>query len=147
MLTALCVFPLIYPHVLMLKTEREFAYALKRDRAMGLAYVHVLEELYENRLPWSSIEKEEIFSIDFQEVRALGFEGSYQVKMTDIYKPKGEGILPKYLILAIKISLPSKRRELRKSLDTREYFVFVEKIPIVVGKNEKKKEDEQKKQA
>lgn len=54
-LIALCVLPLIYPHIAIYKQQLEFSRKLELDHLVNLLYGRVLEKLYMNTIPWHDI--------------------------------------------------------------------------------------------
>jgi hypothetical protein len=54
-LIALCVLPLIYPHVAIYKAQNKFARKLELDHVVNLLYGKVLEKLYMNTIPWADL--------------------------------------------------------------------------------------------
>ena len=53
---ALCILPLIYPQVALIKSEKEFIDTVELDHAVNLLYVNQLQKLYDRRIPFSVIE-------------------------------------------------------------------------------------------
>lgn len=54
-LVALCVLPLIYPHVFILRSEREFISEVELDHRVNLLYADVMEKLYRHEIPLQDI--------------------------------------------------------------------------------------------
>lgn len=54
-LVALCMLPLVYPHFWMVKKEKSAVQMIKEDAKVGLVYIHLLEKLYMNELPWERL--------------------------------------------------------------------------------------------
>jgi hypothetical protein len=83
-LVALCVLPLIFPHVFILRSEKKFNATVELDHVTNLLYANILEKLYQNDIPWSDLENEKPFSIDHVLLEAAGykkplaFTGTYQ---------------------------------------------------------------------
>lgn len=81
---ALCIIPLIYPHVFIFKSEKKFVYAVELDHLANLLYADVLQKLYQNEIPWENLEKGERFPIDSRLLESLGYDeqlpyqGTYQ---------------------------------------------------------------------
>lgn len=83
-LVALCALPLIYPHVVILKSEKSFIATAQLDHFVNLLYANRLQKLYKEEIPWSDIESEKVMPIDdviMHEVKygsALPFDGTYR---------------------------------------------------------------------
>ncbi len=71
-LVVFCALPLIYPQVMILKSEKEFLYLVQLDHAVNLLYAHCLEKLYRQEINWSSIEGQQSFPVDEQMLKASG---------------------------------------------------------------------------
>jgi len=132
MLVSLCLFPLLYPHVGMVKEERKLSTQFKIDRAMNLAYSTIVERLYQNEIPWSAIEKEEALPIVSAELEERGFQAVCQITETD----RKKGTPPRYYLLKMTLQLLSASDQQEKKLDEQEYILFVEKLPRSVGEKE-----------
>lgn len=85
-LTALCVLPLIYPHVHIFKTQKEKIASIELDHAVQLLFARCLEQLYRGEIAWADIENESQFPIDEASYLAAGypkplpFRGHYAFK-------------------------------------------------------------------
>ncbi len=93
-LVVLCVFPLLAPHVAMLKAERQFIRKVDLDHVVNILYADVLEKLYLNDLGWNDLMQTE-FSIPNERIKSLGYspllgyEGSYNFKeVPPRFKPR-----------------------------------------------------------
>lgn len=87
MLVAMCIFPLLYPHVAMFKDQAQFVNQIKLDHAINQLYADVYQKLQENQIPWGSIEQGQVFPVDLSTDKSdpLPYKGQYQFK---IYKTK-----------------------------------------------------------
>lgn len=91
----LCIFPLIYPHAAMAKSQREFIRKIELDHVVTLLFGQVYEDLQTNKIPWSAIEAKQEFEIPSLELqklnhgRPLPFKGSYFFEL-EKHKPKGQ---------------------------------------------------------
>lgn len=101
-LVALCVIPLIYPHVGMLKAERRFVRTVELDHVVNLLYADILEKLYLNKIGINDLFQVS-YEVDETALRNSGytkpfpFFGSY--KFTDKkHKPKQAGPYGLYLV-------------------------------------------------
>ena len=63
-LVALCVFPLISPHVAIYRQQREFVLKIELDQAVSNLYSALLEKLYRNEIPWSTFENGQTLTIE-----------------------------------------------------------------------------------
>ena len=111
-LVALCVLPLIYPHVAMFKAQNTFIRKVDLDHVVNLLYAKILEKLYMNSIPWNDIEQT-VFPVDagllgeIQYDKPLYFSGSYNFSepwpVTDpkypypVFKPNTPGPYSLYL--------------------------------------------------
>lgn len=83
-LVALCVLPLIYPHVFILRSEKKFVSTVELDHLVNLLYADRLQKLYQNEIPWSDIENGKEIPIDIALLNSLDykedlpFTGTYQ---------------------------------------------------------------------
>jgi len=82
-LIALCILPLIYPHVFILRSENKFISSVELDHFVNLLYADTLQKLYQNDIPWQDIERGVEMPIDPQLVQEKGFKnfpytGSYK---------------------------------------------------------------------
>ena len=61
---ALCILPLLYPHVYILKSQQEMIRTVELDHVVNLIYASTLEKLYLNQIPWDTIESKKEIPID-----------------------------------------------------------------------------------
>lgn len=91
---ALCILPLMHPHAAMLKSQKEFIRKIELDHAINLMTAHVIERLYTNEIPWSTIDGNLIHPLDFNLVQGLSpafpFKAGYQFEITQTKPPKKE---------------------------------------------------------
>lgn len=76
-LIVFCALPLIYPHVFILKSEKEFVSTVELDHVVNLLYVEILQKMYQNEVPWSSIEGRKAMSIDVGLLKTIGYENKF----------------------------------------------------------------------
>jgi hypothetical protein len=102
-LIALCVLPLIYPHVAVYKAQNKFARKLELDHVVNLLYGKVLEKLYMNAIPWTDL-AQTTFPVDegiLKEVlydKTFYYTGSYNFsEEPPRFKPKDPGPYSLYL--------------------------------------------------
>lgn len=81
---ALCILPLLAPHLAMLKQQRKFINEMKLDHAVHLFYIDVLELLQQNKISWAQIEGKEVIPISEDmwervgETNNFGLKGSFR---------------------------------------------------------------------
>lgn len=75
-LIALCFLPLIYPHVVILRSEKKFISTVELDHYVNLLYADHLQKLYQNDIPWQYIENGAVIPIELP--KDLPFSGHYQ---------------------------------------------------------------------
>lgn len=74
-LIALCILPLIYPHVFILRSEKKFISTVELDHYVNLLYADRLQKLYQNEIPWQDIENGNEIPIDTQLLEAIHYKG------------------------------------------------------------------------
>lgn len=79
-LVALCIFPLIAPHVFILKAQYQFNTKVALDQSAAKIYTHILEKAYKREIPWRAIEEKQIFTIDDDFLRKAGIKGDFSHK-------------------------------------------------------------------
>lgn len=55
-LIALCALPLIYPHVFMLRSEKQYVNAIELDHFVNILFIDTLQKMYQNEISWAQIE-------------------------------------------------------------------------------------------
>ena len=81
---ALCILPLLYPHIYILKAQQEMIRTVELDHVVNLIYANTLEKLYLNQISWDAIESKKEIPIDPEQVKSCGFgcplpyTGTYQ---------------------------------------------------------------------
>lgn len=104
-LVVLCVLPLIYPQVFILKSEREFVDTIELDHAVNLLYGNRLQKLYLNEIDWDEIEEERHIPItnamikESEITKKLPYKGEYQFFIIKRKPPRPEDRL--YLVRLI----------------------------------------------
>lgn len=92
-LVALCVLPLISPHVFILKEQKVAIQKIELDHIVNLVYADIIERLYKNEISWSDLNSERSFPIDEALLHRIGwskpisYHGEYRFRV-DKYKPK-----------------------------------------------------------
>lgn len=79
-LVVLCVFPLIAPHVFMLKAQYQFNQKIALDQTVTRIYGRILEKVYRNEIPWQAFEQNQVFPIDAQMLQSVGAEPGFGYK-------------------------------------------------------------------
>ena len=82
-IVALCVLPLIFPHVFILRSEKKFIATVELDHAVNLIYADKLQKLYQNEISWQDIENGTEMRIESQLLKSadkqdLPFTGTYK---------------------------------------------------------------------
>lgn len=155
-LVVLCVLPLIYPQVFILKSERQFLDTIDLDHTVNLLYGNRLQKLYLNEIPWEEIESEKRISISKEMMQESGitselpFKGEYQFFIIKRKPPKPEDHLylarlifsftsTKNITKKVQIANESEPKKL-----TYAYDIFIERRPKRINEeevvNEKNKE-------
>lgn len=62
-LVALCAIPLIYPHVAIYLSQKEFVSKIELDHKVSLNYVNILEKLHRNEISLDDIRNETLFTL------------------------------------------------------------------------------------
>src|ERR1700722_13895 len=70
-LITLCATPLIYPHVSMIKAQKEFINKMKINHSVNLIYVNILEKLHRNEIPLQDIEDKKLFNVEAEELKDI----------------------------------------------------------------------------
>lgn len=109
MLVALCVIPLLVPHVYLLKQQQRFLDEVELDNMVNLLYSDVIVRLYANEIPWGDISSRRgdktgtVFEINDDMIAKAGynkflpFKGTYWFE-EEKRKPKKEGPFTYYLL-------------------------------------------------
>lgn len=124
-LVALCILPLIYPHVFILRSEKRFISTVELDHFVNLLYADRLQRLYQNEIPWQDVENGKELPIDASILESmkysgnLPFLGTYQ--FVDIrHKPRKPEDRTVYLFNLIFTFLPKPGFFLEKQAKTEE---------------------------
>ena len=101
-LVVLCVLPLIYPHVFILRSEKKFISTVELDHWVNLLFADRLQMLYQNEIAWQDIENGKEMPIESTWLASLGYKqelpfiGTYQfIKIRQ--KPPTPGEVTVYL--------------------------------------------------
>lgn len=74
-LIVLCVLPLISPHLLILKSERQLVQLVELDHIVNLLFANRLEKLYQNKIPWEEIKNSREVPVDESLLQEIGYSG------------------------------------------------------------------------
>ncbi len=93
-LIAFCIIPLLYPHALILKSQKDFTRKIELDHTINILTAQILERLYTNEIHWNLIENEQFFAVDTAQlpIRSSPFpyKGGYQFKIIKSKPNKNE---------------------------------------------------------
>lgn len=87
-LVVLCIFPLVTPYVYIFKAQTLFNQKILLDQSVNRFYVHLLERVYRNEIPWNAIEQKQVFTIDREALKLasggvnLPYTGTYQLSLS-----------------------------------------------------------------
>lgn len=88
-LIAIGILPLITPYIYMWKAQRHFVDKIQLDHFANLIYVDILQKLYQNEIPWDTIDQGSPIPLNndlAQAITSLSFKGV--AKFTKGKKPK-----------------------------------------------------------
>lgn len=74
-LVVMCILPLVYPHVFMVKAQHQFTSKIELDNAVNLLYGDTVAALQMNRIPWNDIIDSRQIPINDEQLKTAGFEG------------------------------------------------------------------------
>lgn len=121
-LVGLCVIPLVRPHILAYQAQWQFVRELEREQFADQFFVQQWQDLFERKISWRSIEKEERFPLPHS---PRGYRGEffYSIERSKGGEPSEEGP-QKYhkILLTLRLhphqsSLPKKAYERRLFLE------------------------------
>lgn len=150
-IVALCILPLLSPHLVMLQQQRKFIKEMNLDHTVHLLYVDVLEQLQQNRITWAQIEKKENIPITddvwnrIGEVNSSGMRGSY--RFDEVLHKENEVTLWAAHLLSLTFTFQPENctdEECQKQRRVFPYTVYVlrhaitKEIDSETAKNEKK---------
>lgn len=150
-LVVMCVLPMIYPQVYILRSEKRFIDAVELDHTVNLVYANRLQKMYLNEIGWSDIEGEKSAPVSEEILREAGFtgefpyDGEYKFLIVKRKPPSPEDRL--YLINLIFTFTPknisiSQSKDIQTKPEQLEYSysIFVERRPKQVKDGESKEE-------
>lgn len=133
---ALCIFPLIYPHAVIAKAQKEFIKKIELDHAVSLLYAQIYQDLHRNKIEWSDIMSQRKFEIlpeDLKKIndnKNLPFMGEYHFEQV-IHKPQTPQDTTAYLFHLIFDFYPqhevrkNKEKNLSKKALQYKYTLFI----------------------
>lgn len=78
-LIAFCALPLVHPHIVMVKGQKESINRMKIHHAANLIYVSVLEKMHKGDITLADIQGKKIFDISTDDLKGIdGFKATYQ---------------------------------------------------------------------
>lgn len=81
-IVALCLLPLISPHVLVYKSQKEFTHSIQMARKANELFGEVLERLHKNEIPWQAIQERHFIPLDdlLSKTKSIkdAYRGTYQ---------------------------------------------------------------------
>jgi hypothetical protein len=89
----LCIFPLIYPHAALARSQRTFLHKIDLDHVITLIFSDIYQDLQKNQYEWADIQSQRHFDIDpdrlkkYNGNKALPYKGYYYFE-EEIHKPK-----------------------------------------------------------
>ncbi len=104
-LITLCIIPLIYPHVMIVKKERAASELIEINHLVNEKTVEILQDLYLNKIPFETLMNGEKIPIKTD----LPYKGYYQFKEKK-HKPKEMGPYVIYLF-DLKFSFTKDKKE------------------------------------
>lgn len=122
-LIVLCILPLIYPHVFILRSEKKFVATVELDHVVNLLYANILQKLYQNEIAWSDIENGTKIPIDASLLETVGykqelpFEGSYHFTLLR-QRPRSAADVTAYLFILEFAFTPKHARFFEKKTET-----------------------------
>ncbi|HEV8052742.1 MAG TPA: type II secretion system protein [Parachlamydiaceae bacterium] len=134
-LIALCILPLIYPHVFILRSEKKFISTVELDHTVNLLYADRLQKLYQNEISWQDIENGAPIPITPAMVEAAGvsgdfpFTGTYQF-IKKRQKPKDPKDKSAY-VFSLEFSFMMKPGYfLEKDTKEENKFIYIYQVPV-----------------
>ncbi len=76
-LVVMCAFPMLYPHVFMVKSEKRFVREVELDRLVDILYADILEQLYKNEIGWETLQTSIQRPLQNAAVAKLNYKGYY----------------------------------------------------------------------
>jgi len=76
----LCILPLLQPHVVMIQSEKDFIREVQLDRVVNQLFADLLiNSFYNQRITWEEITSNREVPIASEAVKALLYNGKYQI--------------------------------------------------------------------
>jgi hypothetical protein len=147
-LVVLCAIPLIYPHVFILRAEKQFVAESALDHQVNLQYADVMQKLYQNLIPIEEILEGKEFPLPLgvrtEDGTPLSFNGSYHFEVVK-KKESSEKKHNAYLLRLVFQFTPDMGVFVEKSSKpiTFEYLVPLEKGKAAAAEDENTEAEEE----
>lgn len=103
---SLCLLPLITPHVLVYKIQKEFTQHLEMGNLANRFYGDILEQLHKNEIPWQTIQDKVSMPLESLKLREgkNNYEGTYQFHILEkkVNQETGWGVYHVALVLSLR---------------------------------------------
>ena len=127
-LIALCAIPLIYPHVSMVKVQKESINKRRVNHAAKLILVNALEKMHKGTISLNDIQDERIFEVSAAELTEIaGYHATYQF-ISAKHKPRDNSGFTVHNATFL-LSFISKTNEAKK-LTFEQIIFFASRIPL-----------------
>lgn len=117
-LVALCAFPLLSPHFMMLRQEKKHLENLEADRIANVVFVDIVEKMYQETITWEMVNDLELHPLADSEFKNYSINYRF-----DEPKLKPDKKKPKYGLYPLLIEITPKNGKTLKFF----YEIFVEK--------------------
>jgi len=91
-LVTLCAFPLLAPHIIMVRGEKEFLYELEADRIANNVFSEIVKNLYENRISWQELQSEQSYPVPEEWQRGFSLPPAWPYSMRFRFEKKREKV-------------------------------------------------------
>lgn len=123
-IVALCIIPLLNPHLFMFQEEKRFIREVELDRQVGILYANLLVDgFYHETIDWETIVSGEPIPITDAAIAALGYSGNYKFA---VKKKKAKIDEDRYALYLLKITYTFKPFDGGKTLSY-SYLLFLQR--------------------
>lgn len=127
-LIALCAIPLIYPHVSMVKAQKESINKMKVNHAAKLILVNVLEKMYKGTITLNDIQEEKTFEVTSAELNEIaGYNATYQFSSEKHKERDASGFTVHKATLSLNFT---SKTNSEKKLAFEQLIFFASKLPL-----------------